>query len=201
MKNQSFILFILFILFFSISQNVYAKEIIVQALQNQDYGDVVTTPRLNNFIICDSDSCDNNRAKFILPPQPAIIQENTQNQLEQQQNMQKNTQGIVPERLTIYFPTNIYRLNKFDINQLDTFFTLYKNQINNYNLAVFGYTDKYGTKSYNDWLARKRAIMVANYIKSHYGVVPFEVKGFGKQFYVSKKAFLNRRVDVKFIQK
>ncbi len=61
-------------------------------------------------------------------------------------------------------------------------------------VRVVGYTDSFGSKRYNDWLALRRAKRVASVLKK-YKINVTEVKGLGKCCYIGKDSD-NRRVEI-----
>ncbi|MBV6504804.1 MAG: hypothetical protein ILNGONEN_00357 [Syntrophorhabdaceae bacterium] len=68
------------------------------------------------------------------------------------------------------------------------------------NVSIVGYTDKIGSKNYNDILAQKRAESVASCIRRE-GIEPSHVEGKGKCCYVSETdQSENRRVEVLVIK-
>ena len=62
---------------------------------------------------------------------------------------------------------------------------------NEKNITITGYTDHFGTKQYNDWLALKRAESAEKFLH-----VRAKLKGYGKCCYISKINRINRRVEI-----
>ena len=62
-------------------------------------------------------------------------------------------------------------------------------------ISVKGYTCDKGPKEYNDGLALRRALAVAQFLEDH-GIKPSEVTGEGKCCYVSEDRSKNRRTEI-----
>ena len=77
-------------------------------------------------------------------------------------------------------PAMKYRLSKIE--------PLLKNKKN---ITIIGYTDHFGTKKYNDWLALKRAESAKKFLN-----VEAKVKGYGKCCYISNINKINRRIEI-----
>lgn len=101
----------------------------------------------------------------------------------------------VSDSVVVYFPFDSAKLTDKERKKLD-FFLQKVNRHKNYRVKVTGFTDKAGSKEYNDKLALKRAKAVASYLKSKNGKLKVSVLGFGKCCYVSEKDEENRRAEV-----
>jgi outer membrane protein OmpA-like peptidoglycan-associated protein len=95
------------------------------------------------------------------------------------------------DHLTVYFDFNSYELLKEEKEKIEKFI---KKLPTPDNIKVIGYTDKIGSKSYNDKLAFLRAQEVAKFLRKKLPNTPIEVVGKGKCCYQSSKDCLNRRV-------
>lgn len=192
MKRNLFVMLFFAVFYFVNTLPSFADKEITQVITAQNYGGAVGVARTLQYVICQN--CELSRAKFIAPPEPVVAINFNHTQT---QNTNTALNHVVPKKITVYFSLNSYNLSQNDKNQLNTFFST--GDFTNYNINVFGYTDWYGAKYYNDWLAQKRADTVADFIKLHYGITPLNVKGFGKEHYESTTIpALNRRVNVFF---
>ncbi len=78
-------------------------------------------------------------------------------------------------------PAMKYRLRKIE--------PLLKNKKN---ITIIGYTDHFGTKKYNDWLALKRAESAEKFLH-----IKAKLKGYGKCCYISKINYIDRRIVIR----
>jgi len=99
-------------------------------------------------------------------------------------------------KTTVYFDFDSYRLKPEEKKKLTEILPQLK-KAEVVEIKVSGYTDKIGTKQYNDALALKRAEAVKTFLISQ-GVSEKKIKvsGQGKCCYVSDKDSENRRVEV-----
>lgn len=86
------------------------------------------------------------------------------------------------------FEFNHYNLTPAIKNKLRKIEPLLKNKKN---ITIIGYTDHFGTKKYNDWLALKRAESAKKFLN-----VEAKVKGYGKCCYISNINKINRRIEI-----
>ncbi|MHB1696621.1 MAG: OmpA family protein [bacterium] len=102
-----------------------------------------------------------------------------------------------PKKFIIYgFHFNSYKINK----TLKLKLAHIKNLINKKSFkveSITGYTDHFGTKSYNNKLAFKRAKSVENYL----GLKNIKLLGYGKCCYISKINLKDRRVIIYGLEK
>ncbi|WP_029523617.1 OmpA family protein [Persephonella sp. KM09-Lau-8] len=101
----------------------------------------------------------------------------------------------VSDAVVVYFPFDSAKLTDKERKKLDLFLRKITKH-RNYRVKITGFTDKVGTKEYNDKLALKRAKAVASYLKSKNKRLKVSVSGFGKCCYVSEKDEKNRRAEV-----
>ena len=98
----------------------------------------------------------------------------------------------VIKKYTAYgFNFNSYKIDKLvrqRLNYISSQIPLGKDVV-----SITGYTDHYGTESYNNKLALERALSVEKYL----GLKNIRLFGYGKCCYISKRNFKNRRVVVK----
>jgi outer membrane protein OmpA-like peptidoglycan-associated protein len=94
----------------------------------------------------------------------------------------------------VFLPLNGSRISNPEKDQINQFINCLKGK----EVKVTGYTCKIGGKSYNDKLAKARAHNVAEYLQQE-GVVVKEIIGKGRQGYISRLDFINRRVEIKQI--
>ena len=104
----------------------------------------------------------------------------------------------VIKKYTAYgFNFNSYAITKLLRQRLNYIKTLIRNRSQHLSvkdvISITGYTDRYGTKSYNNKLALERALSAEKYL----GLKNIKLSGYGKCCYVSKRNFKNRRVVVK----
>ena len=91
----------------------------------------------------------------------------------------------------VFFPLNGFRISNSEMDQINQFINCIKGK----EVKVTGYTCKIGGKSYNDKLAKARALNVAEYLRQK-GVVVKEISGEGQQDYISGVDHVNRRVEI-----
>jgi outer membrane protein OmpA-like peptidoglycan-associated protein len=104
-------------------------------------------------------------------------------------------------RFVVYFEFNEYSLNSKAFNSIDKVLAHLKRVTNMY-IEIKGYTDDVGTDQYNNFLSRRRANMVRDYINSR--GVPVELmkaKAYGSDNPVAdnsdpNSAWLNRRAEI-----
>lgn len=101
----------------------------------------------------------------------------------------------VSDSVVVYFPFDSAKLTNKERKKLDLFLQKV-NKHKDYRVKVSGFTDKTGSKEYNDKLALKRAEAVASYLKSKNEKLKVSVSGFGKCCYVSPKDEENRRAEI-----
>jgi outer membrane protein OmpA-like peptidoglycan-associated protein len=95
------------------------------------------------------------------------------------------------EKNIVFFPLNGSQINNSEIDQINQFINCIKGK----EVKVTGYTCKIGGKSYNDKLAKARALSVAGYLRKE-GVMVKEISGEGQQDYISSVDHVNRRVEI-----
>lgn len=98
------------------------------------------------------------------------------------------------QTVVVYFDFDKFNLKQSEREKIDEAFKKFKE--GKLKVYVSGYTDKVGSKEYNDILAFKRAREVKRYIESKYTKDVCIKKAEGKCCYVSKKDELNRRAEV-----
>jgi outer membrane protein OmpA-like peptidoglycan-associated protein len=98
------------------------------------------------------------------------------------------------EKNIVFLPLNGSRISNPEKDQINQFINCLKGK----EVRVEGFTCKIGKKSYNDKLAKARAHNVAEYLQQE-GVVVKEIIGKGRQGYISRLDFINRRVEIKQI--
>lgn len=98
-------------------------------------------------------------------------------------------------RVFLYFDFNSKKLKKKEKLKLNVFLNRVKKK-GIKKLRVIGYTDKVGSKEYNDRLAKERAKAVASYIRNKLPGLDLFVDGYGKCCYISEDDAKNRRVEV-----
>lgn len=97
---------------------------------------------------------------------------------------------------TIYFP-----LNRSTISQTEKQKMLVAlESIKGHNVEVIGYTCELGSKEHNNRLALSRAKAVASILETN-GIKPVVVSGEGKCCYISVDKDMNRRVEIREINK
>lgn len=114
--------------------------------------------------------------------------------------MLKPKENTMPESVvftTVFFDFDSYILKKTEKQKLLKILPDLKKS-NTVEIKVDGYTDKVGTKEYNDKLAVKRAMAVRKFLVAQ-GVRAEKIKisGQGKCCYISDKDRENRRVEVR----
>ncbi len=97
----------------------------------------------------------------------------------------------ITDHITVFFDTNSSKLHKKEREKVVKLLKSFHPE----EVEVIGYTDKHGSKEYNNQLALKRAKAVAKVIKELTNA-KVSIKGFGKCCYRSYKDCLNRRVEV-----
>jgi outer membrane protein OmpA-like peptidoglycan-associated protein len=104
-------------------------------------------------------------------------------------------------RFVVYFEFNEYSLTSRAFNSIDKVIGHLRNNPNMY-IEIKGYTDDVGTDQYNNFLSRRRANMVKDYINSR-GISAdlMKAKAYGKDNPVAdngdpNKAWLNRRAEI-----
>ena len=100
----------------------------------------------------------------------------------------------VQKEVVVYFDFDKFNLKPSEKVKIDKAFKEIKN--GKLKVYVSGYTDKVGSKEYNDVLAFKRARTVKKYIESRYTKDVCIKKAEGKCCYVSNIDALNRRAVV-----
>ena len=117
------------------------------------------------------------------------------------------------EQLTIYFDFNSAKLNAASTNKLNNIADIINKSTAIKEVKIHGFTDQYGTASYNDALATKRAAAVKAYIDSRARLKTndADIRGLGKSSpeascsTVKKRAAkiacmkTERRVEVEFV--
>lgn len=104
-------------------------------------------------------------------------------------------------RFVVYFEFNEYSLNSKAFSSIDKVISHIRNVPNLY-IEIKGYTDDVGTDQYNNFLSRRRANMVKDYINSR-GISAdlMKAKAYGKDNPVADNgnpntAWLNRRAEI-----
>jgi len=105
-------------------------------------------------------------------------------------------------RFVVYFEFNEYGLTDRAFANIDRVIGHLRKTPNEFTVEIKGYTDSVGTDPFNNWLSRKRAKMVLDYMNSR--GVPAELmkaKAYGKDNPVGNNsdpntAWLNRRAEV-----
>jgi len=104
-------------------------------------------------------------------------------------------------RFVVYFEFNEYSLNSKAFNSIDKVISHIRSVPNLY-IEIKGYTDDVGTDPYNNFLSRRRANMVKDYINSR-GISAdlMKAKAYGKDNPVADNsdpnaAWLNRRAEI-----
>ena len=105
-------------------------------------------------------------------------------------------------RFVIYFEFNEYSLTSKAFNGIDRVIDRLMNQASSYYVEIKGYTDSVGTDAYNNFLSRRRAKMVMEYMNSR-GVPSdmMKAKAYGRDNPVGdnndpNQAWLNRRAEI-----
>jgi outer membrane protein OmpA-like peptidoglycan-associated protein len=104
-------------------------------------------------------------------------------------------------RFVVYFEFNEYSLNSKAFGSVDKVLAHLRNKPNLY-IEIKGYTDNVGTEQYNNFLSRRRAKMVLDYMNSR--GVPGEfmkAKAYGSDNPVGdnsdpNQSWLNRRAEI-----
>jgi outer membrane protein OmpA-like peptidoglycan-associated protein len=105
-------------------------------------------------------------------------------------------------RFVVYFEFNEYGLTTKGFNNIDRVINHLKKTPNEFTVEIKGYTDSVGSDPFNNWLSRKRAKMVLDYMNSR--GVPTELmkaKAYGRDNPVGdnsdpNQAWLNRRAEI-----
>jgi outer membrane protein OmpA-like peptidoglycan-associated protein len=105
-------------------------------------------------------------------------------------------------RFVVYFEFNEYGLTTKGFNNIDRVIGHLKRTPNEFTVEIKGYTDSVGSDPFNNWLSRKRAKMVLDYMNSR--GVPTELmkaKAYGRDNPVGdnsdpNQAWLNRRAEI-----
>lgn len=89
---------------------------------------------------------------------------------------------ISKEQLTIYFDFNSAKLTSESVGKLDAIVNVINKSSEVEGIKIHGFTDQFGTDSYNTALAEKRAASVRSYIttKSRLKTVEGDIRGLGK---------------------
>jgi OmpA-OmpF porin, OOP family len=89
---------------------------------------------------------------------------------------------ITKEQLTIYFDFNSAKLTGESVGKLATIVNVINKSSEVEGVKIHGFTDQFGTDSYNAALAEKRAATVRSYItsKSRLKTVEGDIRGLGK---------------------
>ncbi len=142
-----------------------------------------------------------NLTKFLPPPKKVISRAGSVKKalmgiagifkVKNSGNAKKPAKPVIKKYTAYGFNFNSYTVNKFVGQRLNYIKTLIRNR--NTVISITGYTDRYGTKSYNNKLAIERALSAEKYL----GLKNIKLSGYGKCCYVSKRNFKNRRVVVK----
>lgn len=105
-------------------------------------------------------------------------------------------------RFVVYFEFNEYGLTTKAFNNIDRVIGHLKKTPNEFSVEIKGYTDSVGSDPFNNWLSRKRAKMVLDYMNSR-GVSTelMKAKAYGKDNPVGdnsdpNQAWLNRRAEI-----
>ena len=105
-------------------------------------------------------------------------------------------------RFVVYFEFNDYGLTDRAFANIDRVIGHLRKTPNQFTVEIKGYTDSVGTDPFNNWLSRKRAKMVLDYMNSR--GIPAELmqaKAYGRDNPVGNNsdpntAWLNRRAEV-----
>ncbi len=105
-------------------------------------------------------------------------------------------------RFVIYFEFNEYGLTTKAFNNIDRVIGHLKRTPDEFTVEIKGYTDSVGSDPFNNWLSRKRAKMVLDYMNSR--GIPAELmqaKAYGRDNPVGSNsdpntAWLNRRAEI-----
>jgi len=97
----------------------------------------------------------------------------------------------ITDYITVFFDTNSSELHREEKEKIMKLLESFHPE----EIEIIGYTDRRGSKEYNNQLALRRAKAVAKVIKE-LTKVKVDIKGFGKCCYQSYKDHYNRRVKV-----
>jgi len=103
----------------------------------------------------------------------------------------KPVKFTITDHIIVFFDTNSSELHKKEKEKITKLLESFHPE----EIEVIGYTDRHGSKEYNNQLALKRAKAVAKVIKELTNA-KVKIKGFGKCCYQSYKDCYNRRVKV-----
>jgi outer membrane protein OmpA-like peptidoglycan-associated protein len=105
-------------------------------------------------------------------------------------------------RFVVYFEFNDYGLTDRAFASIDRVIGHLRKTPNEFTVEIKGYTDSVGTDPFNNWLSRKRAKMVLDYMNSRGVPTEFmKAKAYGKDNPVGdnsdpNQAWLNRRAEI-----
>ena len=107
--------------------------------------------------------------------------------------------NFAQERFDLYFDSNKFELSKIESKKLQDWISLNKEvKI----VAINGYTDKDGSTTFNDTLAKNRVNYILNQIKNKVKIrEDFKSRSFGENFNQNKDKAQNRKTSIYYILK
>lgn len=119
-----------------------------------------------------------------------MVVASSKKELEEHKGEPKKTKEYKMWQESVLFPFNSYKLMKSELDHLDRI-----SKEGPEIISIVGYTCDIGSSSYNLELSKKRAAVVAEYLKSK-GLMVDKIEGKGECCPVSKEKRLNRRVEL-----